>query len=661
LSFFELELDLSHEVIGGHDLYRLGYAGGECVLCVDFAHAYQRKAAFLGEDLESTRTFFDAVARDAGLESDAVNLPLRRSPGPVDVLLVGELQDDDGNTWVTARAKFTPTLEIELRLSIERKTCMLSPRLGSVDSVFSAWRGRLFEEPILEETPPEVLPSWVAGAKPLISAIKALPERFTNRVIWVGSSLVGVAEDAGLLFAQNKEGALEIIFETGHISAIAGHGASVYIVHDEDGVGFLSVIPDIHAQEIDVEDLYEEPNALPSDALVVSADGRFVAMAVPGRQEARFATLILSTANDVELDCVEDAWPVSWDGADLVLRGVDGGGALTWNHGTSPGSEERWVGPHQLIVGDGAILLGKQEFESDGASQARLAGRAYQSLDDGWCVFNWMRPYLVHVPSRQGWPLLPADMSAQLVNVNSQRTEVLFTIDGVSFVAKIVSEAAVSEECVVDGFKEDRFFLGDVDAGISLATLGRVEGLTPEDVRVRLNESAQGFVDLRLLQASDAWNNDPAHVGAISVDHAGVWSLLTKRLEQDAWLVGFQPALEATFLSRLGDDKFLDFAVHGGVIPGDHINRVQEALVGARSAWLDPPQTELQQQVALAVDVALEVLGDVRSTPIPTNVWEDVEDHMTRLHHLLAAGVPDVVGLNETIELLRSIEIMATR
>jgi hypothetical protein len=232
----------------------------------------------------------------------------------------------------------------------------------------------------------------------------------------------------------------------------------------------------------------------------------------------------------------------------------------------------------------------------------------------------------------------------------------------VSFVANIITDLnAASEDSVVDSFKADRFVLGDVDAGISLAKLGRLEGLTPSDIRVRLNESAQGFIDLRRLQASDAWAADPTHVGAIGVDHAGVWSLLTKRMDQDAWLVGFRPALEAAFMSRLADDKFLDFAVHGGVIPGDHINRVQEALVGAKTVWLDPPQTELQERVALAVDVALEVLGDVRSTPIPTNVWEDVEDHMTRLHHMLAAGVPDVVGLGEVIELLRSIETMATR
>ena len=97
------------------------------------------------------------------------------------------------------------------------------------------------------------------------------------------------------------------------------------------------------------------------------------------------------------------------------------------------------------------------------------------------------------------------------------------------------------------------------------------------------------------------------------------------------------------------------------ILNGEDVSRVQEALVGAKRAWLDPPQSEMQQRVALAIDVAVEVLVDFRTSPVPSNVWETVENHMARVHELLALGVPEVVGLGETIELLRSIETMATR
>ena len=662
MSFEELELDLGHEAMGGHDVYQLGYAGGSVLFCIDFGHEYRRSACFVAEDVELARTFAQTVARDAGVDLTVGEQP-RDSVGRVDVLLVGEVEDENGDTWKTIRVTFEPAVELEFRLGVSRKTCLVTPRMGSAESAFTAWANCLFQndEPIVEVL--ETLPDWV-DPHPLASGAQALPERFTSRVIWVDDAFVGVAEDPGLVFAHSDHG-LEIVFETRHVTALAGYGKSVVVAHeDEQSRGMVSIIRDINETELEIDDLYTEPIPLPSEALLIAPDGTMVAFAVPGRHDARFATLIVDT-DGKEIDCIEDGWPISWDTSGLCLRGVDGGGALVWDGPLSVSAGDpaaRFVGPWMLRVEDGLVRLNEHAFATDGAPKARVEGRSYQPLD-AWCVFNWKRPYLVDVRQGRGWPLLPTHMAAQHVVVDRDRTKALLTIQGVSFVATLrgPNDHPTPQDHLEKAFAQDQFVFQGVSTDLSLAELGRWHGLSPAEVKKRLTQSATSFVETRMKLARDAINTHAEEITAIGVDNAAGWVVLSRRFAPDEWLERFEHALAQTFTRRLTDEKFMEFALHGGVIPGEDVSRVQEALVGAKRAWLDPPQSEMQERVALAIDVAVEVLVDFRTSPVPSNVWETVENHMARVHELLALGVPEVVGLGETIELLRSIETMATR
>lgn len=660
---FELTLDLSLDARGGHDVFRLEYAGGECFLVVDFGHDYRRRACFVGMDADATRVFVDTVARDAGVAFET-DLPLRETPGGLEVTLVGEVEDADGTVWKTMRWHLGPALEVDARFGVDKQTCVVVPRLGSADSVMNAWRGLLFEEPLQTESKTDVQPAWLADSRTWIHDVVALPERFSNRVVWASAGFVGVAEDPGLLFMHDRERGLEIVFETRHIHALAAHKSSVFVVHeDEQGRGLLTLIEDVAQEELDVVDLYVESTPLPSEALVLSPDGAMAAIAVSGRGDARFDTLVVDRAGHT-LAVLEDAWPLEWSES-LLLRRVDAGGTAVWDGQRVVEAEaRRHVGPWELSIQAGAVAFGNHVFASDGAPLSRLEGRVYQPLCHGQVLAHWDRPYLLHPRSGEGWALLPQGMPAQHVVVSHDGEQVLITQENVTFLARVGpshDDAELAERELSDAFLTDRFQRRELDAGLSLAELGRWHNLSANEVRHRLDEAAQEYLDQRLTKAMQAWEDDVAAVAGLGVDCAGGWVLLAGRLDARTWHGGFTQAIEETFVRRLADEKFLEFALHGGFVPGERVNVIQEALVGARVAWLSPPTSEMQERVALAIEVSLEVLADLRETAVPGNVWDDTEQHAGRLHEMLALGVPDVVGLGETIELLRCIEELATR
>lgn len=669
MGFQDLEFDLTHEMLGGHDIYTLGYAGGSCMFCVDFGHDYRRSAAFLAHDVESARTFIEVVARDVGFELAAPRTALER-PGAVDALLVGESEDDNGDRWQTIRVTFSPAVELEFKLGVSRKTATVASRVGSDHSAVLAWMRCLFVTPVAQTDQRLATPDWV-DPRPLTTRAEALPERFSSRVVWAEDVFVGVAEDPGLLLAHDDVHGIEIVFETRQIAAIASAGRGVVIVHeDEHGQGIVSIIRDVDMDELEIDELYRTDSPLPPEALLVSPDNALIAFAIPGRLDARFATLVIDREGR-EIDCIEDGWPVGWGAEGLSLRGVDGEGALLWLPSVKgsqgaiihANASVRELGPWTMQVEDGLVRLGEAEFISDGVSTSRLRGRSYQALGDGWCVFNWSRPYLVDVASGVGWPLLPLEMSAQNVMVSPRRDRAFVTIDGVSFALELrhPNDVMTSDETLRQEFARDRFHAGSVATQISLAEVGRWHNLEPSDVKRRLDQAAQDFVTTRMRLVREALQDGPDKISAIGADHAAAWALLVQRMEPEAWQNAFEQGLYETFAKRLDDDKFLEFAIHGGVIPGEHVGRVQEALAGAKRLWLQTPHSPMQGQVALAIDVAVEVLGDFRESPVPSNLWKNIETRMRRVHELLTLGAPEVVGLGETIELLRSIESMATR